>query len=172
MPSILNDYTIYLANLIGVNYEKYRKLMDLLMDTEFIYSIRGDRNRLEDGRYQRFDYIRETGAFNMELETRFVSVLEVLTAFAIRLDHDWIGDPDDPRPDIIFTEMLENLGIFYKDEEFDPRAASISLKKWLNRKFTSNGVGSIFPLNYNRSGIDQRKVEIWMQMTAYLHENY
>lgn len=169
---VIHQYTEYLSNLVGLPYKEYSKLLTCLMDLEFLYYIPGDRNRREDGLYQRVNYIREKDISNYDLEDRFVSVLEVLVAFAIRIDHDWIGDPDEPRPDIIFIEMLENLDIFYSNEFFYYRDTVIKVNRWLDREFDFNGVGSIFPLKLNVSRIDQRKVEIWMQMTAYLRENY
>lgn len=169
---IIHRYTVHLSNLVGVPYKEYSKLFDFLMDQEFIYYIPGDKNRIDDGYYQRLTYMKENDISDLDFEDKFTSVLEVLVAFAIRIDHDWIGDPDDPRPDIIFVEMLENLDIFYDNSSFYYRDANIKISNWLSRLFDRNGVGSIFPLKQNVSRIDQRKVEIWMQMTAYLRENY
>ena len=44
------------------------------------------------------------------------------------------------------------------------------LQIWMQRCFKSDGNGSIFPLKCAKK--DQRGVEIWYQMQAYIAENY
>ena len=40
----------------------------------------------------------------------------------------------------------------------------------LAREYSDNGHGGLFPLKNPKK--DQRKVEIWYQMTEYINENY
>ena len=43
------------------------------------------------------------------------------------------------------------------------------LNKFIDRTYRASGYGGLFPLRHSKE--DQRKVEIWYQMAAYLIEN-
>lgn len=157
----------------------YERLTTFLHNRKFTYSIYMDQNREMDGTIQRDYFLSEKGYFNQDDPeiVRFLnnpcSVLEMLVGLAIRMDNDWVGNPLDPTPDRCFVIFLDNLGIFENDMAFDKRRKRIesAVNKWLNRSFTFNGYGSIFPLKQNEFDEDQRSQEIWHQMMAYIKEN-
>lgn len=136
-----------------------------------------DECREKDGVFLREYFCEEKGYFDRSsyemsrFFDEYCSVLEMLVALSIRMDREWVGDPSNPTPDMIFVELLENLGIFIDDKDFKKKTCEIRVKRWLDRKFDYNGKGSIFPLKINRYREDQRGVEIWRQMTAYISEN-
>jgi hypothetical protein len=76
-------------------------------------------------------------------------------------------------PTIWFWELLNNLGLS-EYANLDRIRSSIkeinSILSTLNkREYEEDGYGGLFPLR--NPGKDQRKVEIWYQMSAYLLEN-
>jgi hypothetical protein len=95
------------------------------------------------------------------------SVLEMLIALAQRAAFEDGGTIRD-----WFWEMLSNAGIHMAettDKNFDKNVASkveFILKRVMDRRYGWNGYGGFFPLNHPKE--DQRKVEIWYQLNAYL----
>jgi len=72
-----------------------------------------------------------------------------------------------------FAEFVANLRLGgYTDEAYELRdSAKINrvLQKFNQRKYDSYGDGGIFPLKAPEE--DQKKVELWYQMSAYMAEN-
>ena len=74
--------------------------------------------------------------------------------------------------------MLSNAGLdsfsdaVYNDNpDFDiRRIVDIKIRRILNREYHPDGDGGLFPLMNPRE--DQRGVEIWYQMSAYLLEQF
>lgn len=150
----------------------YRKLLDRLHDTEFIYIISMDGNRAEDGidlRY-RFGYEHkyEHPMIAAYLDDRSCSVLEMLIALSIRCEEHIMDDPDiGNRTGQWFWNMIVNLGLdSMTDEKFNVRYVDEIISKFLNRKYKRNGDGGLFTVdNYK---YDLRTAEIWYQMCWYL----
>lgn len=152
----------------------YGRLFEILHNIDFEYILERDENRESDGIDLRDDfYIPD--CFDFELEMAFYgrkcSVFEMLLALSIRVDDEIIGDPAEEHPEKFFIEMIENLGlgIFRGDRYRDEYVIEI-VQKWMDRKFNKKGGGSPFPMKHDRR--DQRKLEIWDQMNAYISENY
>ena len=157
----------------------YVKLLRILHKTEFVYYVPNDENRAMDGVYLREDFLSATPEYHatpdwMEMEC---SMLEMLIALAQRADFE--TDPGVVRDGVQgwFWIMLTNLGIDrYTDAAFMEGAADFieeDISKHLHavnyREYQRNGEGGLFPLRYARK--DQRRVEIWHQLSAYLLEN-
>lgn len=148
----------------------YNRLLYFLLNKSFKYTIARDDNRVKDGLSLRYKYFEDFGNPNDILGVN-ASVLEVLIALAIRLDMEYIGEPGDPHPEIIFWEMICNLGL----DKFDDLAWSEAeveriVDIWLLREYNFDGKGGIFPLSV--ATFDQRNVEIWNQAMAYVVEKY
>lgn len=172
------DYGDWLVQKVGFERKGYGSLMELMHVTPFTYRIERDRNRAEDGRYLRNEFAEEIGA-DPEMVVLWhespdmASVLEVLVALACRLENEYIGDPGSNHPEVIFWEMLCNLG-------FDtPRARNAHFRMhycyeilmyWTGRMYDRRGNGGLFPMRRTRR--DQRKLEIWDQAMEYVSENY
>lgn len=162
-----------LKEKLGLRMEKnYSLLMDFLGDIDFIWDQKRfpfDRNRAVDGMDLRKEYEDIYGCYD-DLDGS-CSVLEVLIAFAIRIEEEYIGNPNDPNPSHIFLEMLDNLGLLkQKNSVFDEKNVSNILNHWMYRTCEKRREFTIFPLK--RLKVDQLDRDLWDQMQAYLTENY
>ena len=67
--------------------------------------------------------------------------------------------------------MICNLGLDkFDDKHYNSDYVYEILGKFVRREYDFNGRGGLFPLKNVQN--DQRKVEIYYQMLAYLSENY
>lgn len=168
-------YFVWLYSHIGNPSDKNPEhshwiLADLLYGIVFTWDIPNDDNRADDGIQLRYEFCEETGTDDFHAEDGPCTVLEMLIALAKRLDFLEDGGAAD-----WFWIMVDNLGLLgftdqaYVDEEWFKDEVYDIIDIFLCREFEKSGVGGIFPLRHPRS--DQRKVEIWYQMHAYLLEN-
>lgn len=171
---IWTEYLEWLLWRVGFSrirrHDQYSMLMEQLLHSPFEYPIERDKNRASDGLSLRDDFFSDSG-IRGSFEDEECKVLEMLIAFAIRIENDYIGDPAEERPERIFWEMICNLGLDrFDDRHFNQDYIFERLGTWIQRKFKRNGEGSIFPLRHPHA--DQREIEIWSQMNEYLSENY
>lgn len=152
----------------------YRKLLTHLHDIEFTYIIGMDGNRAEDGidlRY-RFGYERQynNSMIATYLDDRPCSVLEMITALAIRCEEHIMDDPDiGNRTGQWFWNMISNLGLSsLNDTRFDSEYLNRVITRFLNREYKRNGEGGLFTVKNCKH--DLRTVEIWYQMCWYLDD--
>lgn len=147
----------------------YWSLCRQLFKKEFVWFVPNDDNRVEDGRDLRHHFISETHADVdrdwMEMECSF---LELLIGLARRLAFEAEGEPRD-----WFWLMLRNLGLdHFNDAVFGPKHEKIvdeAMDRVIWRRYSRDGDGGLFPLR--DSVKDQRKVELWYQLNAYIIEN-
>jgi hypothetical protein len=76
-----------------------------------------------------------------------------------------------------FWKILSNVGLdqytdnnFYEEKEKCMEVVNNILDNVINRTYRRNGKGGLFPLRHCKK--DQRRVELWYQMSSYLVENY
>lgn len=170
---IINDYFEWLWNFTKCRgHSQNRKIITLLHNIEFRYSIPMDANREEDGIDLRYRFITEVGIPKNYQEVYAYldgpcSVLEMMIALAIRCEESIMDDPDiGDRTSEWFWLMMKNLGLDYmSDRKFDREIAEEKISIFLDRKYKRNGEGGLFVVNGRR---DLRKVEIWYQMCWYL----
>lgn len=170
---IINDYFEWLWNFTKCRgHSQNRKIITLLHNIEFRYSIPMDANREEDGIDLRYRFITEVGIPKNYQEVYAYldgpcSVLEMMIALAIRCEESIMDDPDiGDRTSEWFWLMMKNLGLDYmSDRKFDRYIAEEKISIFLDRKYKRNGEGGLFVVN---GGRDLRKVEIWYQMCWYL----
>lgn len=174
-----NAYFEWMYQLVcNEQYSKrlsYRKLLYLLHDTEFTYTIPMDGNRAEDGtdlRY-RFGYENtyEAPMIAAYLDDRPCSVLEMMIALAIRCEEHIMDDPDiGNRTGQWFWNMIVNLGLSsMNDTKFNKNHVIEIIQRFMDREYRRNGEGGLFTVKHCRE--DLRSVEIWYQMCWYLDEN-
>lgn len=152
----------------------YSHLLKSLFDKEFTCFVPNDDNRIEDGLELRQHWYRSGIDFMSNQLSKPCSVLEVIIGLAIRME-DILYEPDLPnRTNKWFWMMIRNLSLNVFDDQVylvDPSGSSESvdyiLQTLLDRTYDQNGIGGLFPLANHFRG-DQRKVEIWYQMQAYL----
>lgn len=149
----------------------YWSLLKQLHQTEFTWIIPKDENRAEDGRELRYEFLQD---MRVECEDSWLdlgcSMLELLVALSRRFAFIVDGNPAE-----WFWHLIGNLDLAdYTDREFDSdpdghhiRVARV-LNRVINREYRRNGEGGLFPLRYPE--YNQRQIEIWYQMHAYILE--
>lgn len=145
----------------------YWKLLKELFTKEFVWLIPNDDNRIEDGKALRIEFIQDEGLTEVDRDWIELgcSMFELMVGLSRRLAFEAEGEPH-----FWFWAMMENLGIHkYSD---DRRFARIHINKILDRvifrTYKENGFGGLFPLKHPEQ--DQRNVELWYQLSAYVLE--
>lgn len=146
----------------------YWNLLRQLYKKEFVWIIPNDDNRIEDGKELRWEFLREANINeidNTEWMSLGCSVLELLIALSRRVSFE----TDDPAS-YWFWEMLNNLGLGDISDAHPGSTRQIDyiLDTLIWRTYEYNGQGGLFPLEAPDD--DQRQVEIWYQLSAYLLE--
>jgi len=152
----------------------HRKLAHILYVKEFIWLVPNDDNRVEDGKELRYEFLEEQEIRVPKKDSQWLelgcSMLEMLVALSRRYSFE-VGRP----PEVLFWEMMRNLELhrfsdaaLYKAEDVDHISEVLDRVIW--RKYNYNGGGGLFPLIYPES--DQREVELWYQLSAYILERY
>lgn len=176
-------YVQWLYSLVGFptkEYGHYWRVIRRLYSKEFYWVVNNDANRRNDGLDMRRlfaeDYNYDLDRVNAALDFP-CNVLEVLVAFANRIDKDIMWQPDmGDRTYFWFWSMLANAGldrVRFSDQYFDGEAMielNNMIDKALSRRYAKNGVGGFFPLRDPKK--DQRRVELWYQMQYWIAENY
>jgi len=138
-------------------------MLRYLFRRDFYSLIPNDDNRVEDGISLRDGFEMDSGSIlNFDAEC---TVLEALIGIASRMGY-MLYDPkidDDKQLVPWFWTLIKNL-------ELAPRSQNIPeiIDIFLERKYDYNGDGGLFPLRFPKK--DQRKVEIWYQMMAWIDE--
>lgn len=155
--------------LVSPKGRSYKKLFKHLHSIEFKYIIEMDENRAADGVNLRYRFLYAKGLdSNLMDYTEPCTVLEMLTALAIRCDEtmgNW-GANDGAKQ--WFWEMLNNLNLgLMTDDVYDEQYIDEVIFAFMNRQYQPDGVGNIFIVPYCEQ--DLRTVEIWYQMCWYLN---
>lgn len=151
-------------------HRTFWSLLHQLGVKEFRYFVHNDENREEDGRALRAEYFEQprvaAGGEDLWLDAP-ASVLEVLIALSRHVAFESYSTPQK-----WFWKLLENLDLkHYNDYHFNPdveRDVDDTLERLLERGYSSDGRGGLFPLRDPLH--DQRRVELWYQMCAYILE--
>lgn len=177
------QYFVWLYGHVGaVNnrnpHRSYWKLTKALFITEFIYFVPNDDNRAEAGRLLREEFLdTHHGSWRMadvdNLLTPACSLLEMLIAFAKRADFHAFEGTMEGGAGGWFWKFMENVGLNQYTDAYlkGNRLEEVEriLERINRRTYKPNGQGGLFPLRHPRD--DQRRVELWYQLSAYLLEN-
>jgi hypothetical protein len=168
---IADPYCDWLYFFVGKPYG-YSRLITALYDKPFKWFIPHDDNRAVEGLKLREIYCEE---YRLPIErVRFnseVSLLEVIIGLSIRCFLALEDNPDNVRVEDWFWILIRNTGLdLFDDENYLDNMVDLTMNKVINRTYTPSGRGGLFPLNGRHK--DQRKVELWYQMSLYLVENY
>lgn len=156
----MDDYYQWLVSLVG---NKNPFLLKTLYSIPYHYDIPLDSNRYQGGLSMRNQFLYKNGYDpDEQIGPDFVSVLEVLVRLSVALEFE----TDIPQ-DQWFWEMMQNLGV---NTSLDADEISNSVERWMDHKYSYNGVGSLFPLRDAKQ--DTRTVQLWAQMSMYINENY
>lgn len=179
MSNLLDEqYFTWLYSLVGSvktrqNSRTYWSLVKYLYTKEFIWLIPNDDNRVEDGRDLRYEFMaeREIDEVDPDWLGLGCSMLELLLGLSRRLSFEVEGDPR-----VWFWHLLETLDLARFNDAYCNRLAKDERDEAINdildrviwRTYSPNGSGGLFPLQ--RPEQDQRDIELWYQLSAYLLE--
>lgn len=184
MENVKERYLKWLCGLVGLHNRRglsYWMLARELYSIPYKAMIGSDHDREYDGRNLRYIFSHECCPGRPEQILLLLegpcSVLEMLVAFSMRID-DWLNGGDEHERRRWFFQMLYNLKIDWYDDgacsSMDGRAFADDVESrldiWMTRRHRWNGEGGLFPLR--TADRDQRQVDIWYQLQAYLKENY
>lgn len=142
--------------------KEYTQLMVLLQAKEFVWFVPNDDNRMEDGMELRREYFNHRNPF----PDAGCTVLEMIVALSRRFAF-WMDDEPQHRA----WEMIRNLELHkYHDPLSKRKIEQVDeiLECLVFRNYNEDGTGGLFPLAWPKE--DQRKIEIWYQMSAYVNE--
>lgn len=143
----------------------YWNLMRQLYGIEFLWFVPNDDNRAEDGRDLRSEFMADQVIFDADPDWLGLdcSFLEMLVALARRLSFEAEGAHG-----LWFWHLIQTLGLIactdasaYSESEVAERVEAVIL-----RTYEPSGLGGLFPLRGDVP--DQRDVEIWYQLSAWL----
>jgi len=148
----------------------YWKLFKQLYTTEFFWIIPRDDDRIMDGQELRNEFTRRRRINRVPLDWLDLgcSVLELMVGLARRIAFE---DLDEGETHYWFWQLLRNLGLDDYTDDVDIPSEDIDevLKQLIFRTYHPSGRGGFFPLKDPCD--DQRDVDLWYQMGAYLLES-
>ena len=169
MSELLDDlYLEWLYQMVGRQAENvdHWRLLAQLSRSKFFMIVPNDDNRCADGIALRKEFMRtdRTIAATREWLTEECSVLEMLIGIARHLSFEMSGEVGE-----WFWHLIENLGLTrYHDRRWHEGAVNDAVERLVWRNYSFDGTGGLFPLREPYE--DQRKVELWFQMEAYMLE--
>lgn len=154
----------------GTNRTKtHWKLLRQLFTKEFVWITPNDDNRIVDGTDLRYEFVNYSQLAQVDAAWMYegCSVLEMIVALSRRLAFEGDGQPRD-----WFWVLMKNLGLDeFTDANYDGFISDIDaiLERLIWRQYHPDGRGGLFPIT--NPAVDLRQVEIWYQMSMYLHEH-
>ena len=181
------SYFQWLCDLVRCDQDdkSYYNLLGMLYDTPFEVKIDNDSNRAVDGNEFKGAYILDIYGTEAPKDADLYfrpeqncSILEMIMGISKRMAFELAEDESEDCDFYkYFWEIIENLGLKqYDDDQFGDSLArcKIEIREILNklneRKYKKSGERGMFPLY--RPQKNQKKVEIWYQMQAYINEKY
>jgi hypothetical protein len=148
----------------------YEKLFQKLYSTPFEWNIRNDENRAADGINLRDIFEGKTG-IELNLDSP-CNMLEMLIALSQRCAKDVMAQSGFENSLYFwFWQMMRNCGLSeFDDFHYQEFRVNYILDEIINRTYTNNGIGGLFPIN--SIDVDLRNVEIWYQLNYWLEENF
>jgi len=164
-------YFVWLYSQVGDPETKnpsrtYWNLLRQLFTKEFVWVVPNDDNRVEDGKGLRHEFADQSGIKKLDRDWMKLgcSMLELLVGISRRLSFQCEGEPRD-----WFWHLIDNLKLNYTDRGLYPSDKIDGvLDRVIWRTYEADGSGGLFPLHH--AEVDQRKVEIWHQLFAYISE--
>lgn len=146
----------------------YWRLLKQLYTKEFVWVVPHDENRIEDGKELRLEFIRDQELEDVDPEWIELgcSMLELMVGLSRRLSFEADGEPH-----YWFWHLMENVGLDrYADnrQRLPRRRIDDILDQIIWRTYEPDGTGGFFPLRETKQ--DQRRVELWHQLSAYVME--
>lgn len=179
--NIKDEYFQWLCWMVGTERDgnSYHLLLKALHSHQFAWFVPNDDNRAAEGNALRDRFYRHElipFSFNSnDFADCECTMLELILGLALRCYSTLEDSPDNILISEWFWKLLANVGLYdYSDEYYHNMGVSdfvgVIMDKITNRTYHSSGKGGLFPLKKSKK--DQRKVELWYQMSEYLVENY
>lgn len=174
---IRNDYFEWLCDQIRKKrYPKhvsFRRLLNALHDTEFIYLRDLDEDRAGDGVSLRWRYAiseHENEDYDEILDQLEgpCTLFEMLVALAIRCEEEIMDNPHiGSRTSQWFWSMIVNMGLgAMTDDNFDDVEVYDIIDRFMAREYEPDGRGGLFRIRGCQ--VDLREIDIWCQLSWYL----
>ena len=170
--NLTSKYINWLRGLVERPGPFYHILFGMAWETFYEYHIPNDDTRAEDG-------LKLRERFELESSLKLPDfgecrILEFLIALAIRLNESVYDYRNPDQTSYWFWQLIKNLQLdtYNNNYSFDNIHFYIEqvFIRLNERLYAFNGdAGGLFPLE--ESTEDQRDVEVWYQMMAYLGEN-
>lgn len=178
---LYKDYFDWVYNFEMDYTDQEYIVLDELNRIQYVTTYKAplDVDRVTDARDLRERFLDEKGYPSYFKEKFFddmmVTVLEVMVAFAIRIDRDVMGDPDYPdlTAPLWFWTMVKNVNFRLEDcpEESKLRfSVDYKMDQIMDQKYSYYGDGGFFRVENPKR--DMRKTDIWMQMQWYMSEKF
>lgn len=164
-----SEYLTWLESQVPVRSNKrrsYSRLLEQMYCKEFAWFVPNDDNRAEDGRDLRLRFRDETDTkLDSDWANLGCSMLELVLSLAGHLSFELGGGVDR-----WFWQLIDNIGLANctDDSPFLPEAVDNALERVIWRTYHRDGRGGLFPLK--EASEDQREVELWYQLSAYVLE--
>lgn len=160
---IIDDYFKWLYEKTHLSVS-YFSSIEKMFDYEFVSYIEHDDVRMADAAGLRKEYAEYKGlsqdVVDYILDSKPISVLEVLIALSERMSAEISADGDGFT---YFIDIVDNMGILAAEPNEVPEIC----QEFVERLYPYCGMA--FRLNNPKE--DQRDIDLWYQMQAYLIEN-
>lgn len=168
------DYFEWLISQIEIRSSRtYHELFERMHNTEFVWFVPNDDNRVQDGLDLRIEFVndvpmtrKEHEAFNMWLRNKGSTVLEVLIGLSRRVAFTAGGVANWWAWKLIENVHLQRMSDPLTREKTKRIDEVLDALIW--RTYNYDGKGGFFPLTEALE--DQTKIEIWYQMNKYVME--
>lgn len=150
---------------------QYPAIFEVGWEMPYSWSVPMDENRYYDGMELRGAFEREASVTLPDLGP--CRMIEFLVALSNRMefilfDYNYPGQVDRWFWQIMTNLRLTDIGT-HNSHSTNRAIVKGTFERVLTRSYDQLGNGGLFPLR--ESNFDQRKVEVWYQMHAWIHEN-
>lgn len=149
----------------------FRRLFEQMHKTIFVAIVSHDENRIADARDMRYEFLAQHKNERGDLDWMRApcSMLELLIVLSRQLSFEM-----DDNTDAWFWHLVDVLNLEqFNDHKYTRKAQEVvgsTLDRVIWRTYEPSGEGGLFPLRDPRR--DQRKIELWYQLNAYLLEQF
>ena len=154
----------------------YMTMAEHLHELIFKPTVRNamDSNRANDGLQLRVQFMERYGELGSSTNRGPCTMLEFLIGVAKRMSFLMGGENEPSKTKEYFWHLIKNLRLLKLDDERywelnGEFFVDDAVQRVLDRTYGSDGNGGLFPLRFPSE--DQRGVDIWMQMHAWLNEH-
>lgn len=150
----------------------YWRLLKQLYARPFVWFVSMDDNRVGDGKELRLAFLRHEGLRRSDVDRNWIEIgcsfLELMVAMSSRLQYQL--DPDSSLAYWFWEHLMQNIGLhdFNDAAGFEHCDVDEVLNRVIFRQYESDGTGGFFPLQHPEQ--DERGVELWAQLSAYVIE--